>query len=59
MQAKKYNSTVVKPILKIESRVSKKGDIFFLVEYLDNHAEEHYVTFERMSSVVDFIKSNF
>lgn len=59
MKPKKYNSTPIKPLVSVEMRLAKTGEMFFLVSYLTNESKESYVTFEKMSSVIDFIKSNF
>lgn len=59
MKAREYNSSVVKPILALETRSDKLGNIFFYVEYLTNDGSYQYVTFEKMTSVIDFINSNF
>lgn len=59
MKARKYNSDVVSDVVKVTMRSSRRGDLFYLVEYNDNDNVERYVTFEKLSSVIDFIQSNF
>lgn len=36
----------------------KRGDLFYMVEYSGKHGPE-YCCFEKMSSALDFINSNF
>lgn len=54
-KALKHISFVDKQILTIESRVDKLGNQFLCVSY----GENDYVCFEKMSSVLDFINTNF
>lgn len=54
-----HKSQSLKPMLAIESRVDKCGNIFFSVEYQDNKGLFHNIAFEHMTSAIDFIKSNF
>lgn len=58
MRPRKYNSTLVKDELTISMRQSKLGELFYMVSYIHD-SEERYVCFESMSSVLDFIHSNF
>lgn len=51
---KLYNSSVDDVVLKLTSRRTKKGDVFFCVEFNDD-----YATFNHLSSALDFINSNF
>lgn len=55
MKNRKYNSDEADVMVKVSSRRDKFGNVFFCCEYGDNE----YVTFEKMSSVIDFVKSNF
>lgn len=59
MRARKYNSSVRSVVVLVESRMDKKGNVFFCVSYQNNDGDDCYVCFENMSSVLDFIKSNF
>lgn len=56
MRPNKYNSFVKKNVVLVTLRMNKRGDVFYLCEYDD---EGNYVCFENMSSVIDFLKSNF
>lgn len=51
---RKYSSAKFKDELLISTYIDKLGNPFFLLEYEDN-----YCCFEKMSSVLDFIHSNF
>ena len=59
MKPKKYNSECLSTIVLVESRRSKLGDVFFCVNFTHPRLGDMYVTFESMSSVIDFLKSNF
>ena len=58
MSYNKFKSEVVRSVLKIEMRKDKLGNLFYFLEWIDD-CQERYVTFEKMSSVIDFINSNF
>lgn len=57
MISRKFKSESIKETLKVEMRQDRKGDLFYLVSF--SKSEIDYVCFENMSSVIDFIKSNF
>lgn len=63
MKPTMYNSTEISPLVKVSSRRDKKGNVFFYVEYdFDKVSAAQcppYVRFSSMSSVLDFINSNF
>lgn len=58
IKAKKYTSESVRDYLHVEMRQSKTGELFYCVDYFDNDHNPRYVTFQYMSSVLDFIQSN-
>lgn len=47
--------------LKLSTRCDKFGNIFYCVQYPDDHFEcgFDYAIFEHLSSALDFINSNF
>lgn len=45
--------------LKLSTRSDKFGNIFHVVEYLDNNHDKQYCFFKHLSSALDFIQSNF
>lgn len=45
--------------LKLTTRSDKLGNIFHVVEYLDNQHLKQYAFFMHLSSALDFISSNF
>lgn len=55
---RKYNSELKQVLLSVNMRQSKTGDLFYSVEYVVN-GDSRTISFENMSSVVDFINSNF
>lgn len=50
----KYNSNEEEQIIKLSSRMDKKGNLFYMVEFGDD-----YAAFSHMSSALDFIQTNF
>mgnify|MGYP007069895038 CR=1 FL=1 len=57
---KKINSETFQTSLVVSSRFDKLGNLFYLVEFHDEDDNKlSYVYFEKMSSVLDFINSNF
>lgn len=54
----KHKSTVLQPLLVVETVVDKLGNIFYSVQYQDNDNKVCYVRFKNMSSVIDFVSSN-
>ena len=55
---RKFNSELKQELISVCMRQSKTGDLFFSVDYVVN-GEHRFISFEKMSSVVDFINSNF
>jgi len=58
MKPTKHKSTEMDIVLCVHSRRDKDGEIYFYVDYMfaDNPV---YFRCKQMSSIVDFIKSNF
>lgn len=54
----KHNTTVLQPLLVVETVVDKLGNIWYSVEYQDNDNKMCHVRFKNMSSVLDFVSSN-
>lgn len=52
----KYKSDLHRQVLTLESRCSRKGDVYFLVGWDDG---KDYVCFQHMTSALDFINTNF
>lgn len=57
--AYKYKSDVLQPLIEVNSVIDKLGEIWYSVEYLDNDTRKCNARFKKMSSVIDFISSNF
>lgn len=57
-KASLYNTSHVEEIITISSRADKLGNIYFYVEYVAD-GSKRYCRFSAMSSVLDFVKSNF
>ena len=55
---RKFNSVLKEQVLSVEMRSDKLGNLFYMVTYSCADLEL-YVCFESMTSVLDFIKSNF
>ena len=56
----KFNSIVQRNEILVSSRTDKKGNVFFLVEYYHPASDVPlYACFEKLSSALDFIHSNF
>lgn len=53
-----FKSESIDMLATIESRRDKKGDIYFYVRYPANGVEA-YARFRNMTSVMDFLHSNF
>ena len=51
---KMYNSEEQEVVLKLSTRCTKKGDLFFMVSFGDD-----YACFNHLSSAMDYIQSNF
>ena len=57
---KKYNTDQLDNVLVVSARTDKLGNLFYLVEFRDEDDNcLSYVSFSKMSSVLDFIQSNF
>lgn len=56
---RKYNSEKQADLLVLSTRADKFGNVFYCVEYLNNDGNPDYVTFQHLSSALDFIQSNF
>lgn len=54
-----YNSEEVNHELKVCMRRDKLGNLFHCVEWLQDDGQKAYCCFNHMSSVLDFIDSNF
>lgn len=59
MKPRKYKSDHKTDVVSVSMRQAKDGALFYLVDFLSPEGVPMYVTFESMTSVVDFIKSNF
>lgn len=59
MRPTKYKSESVKPIIQVEQRVNRLGEIFYYVEFNTNDGVRHGISFSSLSSVLDFFKNNF
>lgn len=59
MIPKFYNSIHEKDVVKLTTRSDKKGDVFHCVEFVHPRFGDMYMTFEKLSSALDFIQSNF
>ena len=59
MIPKFYNSTHEQNVVRLTTRRDKKGEVFHCVEYFHPRNGDCYVTFEKLSSALDFIQSNF
>lgn len=57
--AYKYKSDVLQPLIEVNSVIDKLGEIWYSVEYFDNDTRKCNARFKKMSSVIDFISSNF
>lgn len=57
--AYKHKCETLKPILQVSTVVDKLGDIWYSVEYQDNDTKVCQCRFKKMTSVIDFISSNF
>lgn len=55
----KHKSERLSPILDVTSVVDRLGNIYYSIEYKDNDNKMCCCRFKNMSSVVDFISSNF
>lgn len=56
----KYKTQPLAPIIQVESVIDKLHNIYYSVEYIDSdEREKRNVRFKNMSSVIDFISSNF
>ena len=53
-----YNSESLSVDLFLSTRCDKTGDIFHVVEYMNNGLKD-YAAFKHLSSALDFIQSNF
>lgn len=58
LRPRKYKSEFVKNEFVVSMRQSRLGDLFYMVEFVHDE-RPMYVTFDKMSSVIDFIHSNF
>lgn len=58
MKPNKYNSLHVRYEISVSMRQAQTGELFYLVEY-EVEGSFRFVTFQKMSSVLDFIHSNF
>lgn len=54
-----YKSVLQYYVLQISMRKDKLGELFYYVEYTDNDNVPRHVYFAHLSSVLDFINSNF
>lgn len=54
-----YKSVLQYYVLQISMRKDKLGELFYYVEYTDNDNVPRVVYFAHLSSVLDFINSNF
>lgn len=59
MKATKFKSEQIKVVFSVSSRIDRMGKIYFYVDYQDDTMTSRYCRFENMSSVMDFVKSNF
>ena len=59
MIAYKYKIVSDIPIVKLSSVRDSYGDVYFHVEYKDIDNKDTYCRFEKFSSALDFIRSNF
>lgn len=57
MKPRLFKSERVENELSLEMRQDKLGNMFYCVHF--PKCEIDYITFESLSSVLDFIKSNF
>ena len=55
---RKFNSVLKEQVLSVEMRSDKLGNLFYMFTYSCADLEL-YVFFESMTSVLDYIKSNF
>lgn len=58
IQPRKYKSEHVSPVLTIETRQTRLGDLFFYVTFYRDGQEFGYA-FSSLDSAVDFVNSNF
>lgn len=54
-----YKTEEVKQDITLTTRRDKLGNVFHVVEYVDNHDKSDYAFFTHLSSALDFIQSNF
>lgn len=54
----KFKSDFLNSVLTIETRRDKLGDVFYYIEFLFEGKRRGY-RFEKLSSVIDFVNSNF
>lgn len=54
----KFKTSVNEQVLLVESRVDKLGNSVYCVSYRRDGVDD-YVCFNHMSSVIDFISTNF
>lgn len=57
MKPRKFNSDVVRMEVSLSMRKTRKGDLFYIVEFPLTECD--YIAFSNMSSALDFIQSNF
>lgn len=55
----KHKCDVLQPVLEVATIVDKLGNIYYSVQYNDNDYKICQCRFKNMSSVIDFISSNF
>lgn len=55
----KHKCDVLQPVLEVATIVDKLGNIYYSVQYNDNDNKILSCRFKNMSSVIDFISSNF
>jgi hypothetical protein len=54
-----YQSEEQTKDLVLSTRSNKLGEVFHVVEYLNNDGSKDYAFFSHLSSALDFIHSNF
>lgn len=58
LQPRKYKSELLHPVLTVECRQDRLGNIFYLVDFVRDGIPFSFA-FEYLSSAIDFINSNF
>lgn len=53
----KYRSDLLHPVLTIECRSDRLGNVFYYVTFTSD--VEHSYAFQYLSSAIDFVNSNF